>query len=69
MNPVKAVVYTYFMYKHVHIGLNDFNSLSTEFLECNLQKMTINRESPAQFENRIKTLVYVSRITHSTMYE
>ena len=26
-------------------------------------------ESPAQFENRIKPLVYIRRITHSTMYE
>ena len=28
-----------------------------------------NRESPAQFENRIKPRVYVMRITRSTMYE
>ena len=27
-----------------------------------------NRESPAQFENRIKPRVYVRRITRSTMY-
>ena len=26
-------------------------------------------ESPAQFENRIKPLVYIRQITHSTMYE
>ena len=28
-----------------------------------------NRESPAQFENRIMPWVYVRRVTHSTMYE
>ena len=28
-----------------------------------------NRESPAQFENRIKPRVYVRRITRSTMYK
>ena len=28
-----------------------------------------NRESPTQFENRIKPRLYVRRITHSTMYE
>ena len=28
-----------------------------------------NRESPPQFENRIKPRVYVRRITRSTMYE
>ena len=30
---------------------------------------TCIRESPAQFENQIKTQVYKRRITHSTMYE
>ena len=29
----------------------------------------IIRESPAQFENRIKPRVYVRRIAHSTMYK
>ena len=30
---------------------------------------TVNRESPVQFENRIKPRVYVRHITLSTMYE
>ena len=29
----------------------------------------LNRESPTQFENRIKSRMYVRRITHSSMYE
>ena len=31
--------------------------------------MSLIRESPAQFENRIKPRVYIRRITGSTMYE
>ena len=44
---------------------------STVRMAVNIAKLTqiINRESPAQFENRIKPRVYVSRITRSTMYE
>ena len=29
----------------------------------------VNRESPAQFEHRIKPRMYVRRVTRSTMYE
>ena len=32
-------------------------------------KRQVNRESPAQFENRIKPRVYVRCVTRSTMYE
>ena len=37
MNPVKAVVYTYYMYKHANTDLNDLNSLSAVFLKCDDQ--------------------------------
>ena len=29
----------------------------------------VNPESPVQYENRIKLLVYVRRVAHSTTYE
>ena len=53
-------------YRPVFLTLIEYVMLATESMNYNTDS---NRESPTQFENRIKPRVYVRRITRSNMYQ